>query len=152
MSTFIKNRRAHFDFELIDTLEGGLVLAGHEVKAIRHGKGKLDGAFVHVRGGEAYLVGASIAPYQVANTPNSYDPERARKLLLSRKEIDRLEQQTEKERLTAIPLRLYNHGRNIKVEIAIARGKKKHDKRETIKARDTTREIERTLKAQYPHR
>lgn len=148
MSTYIKNRKARFDFEIIDTFEGGLVLAGHEAKAVRHGKGKLDGAFVHVRGREAYLVGASIAPFQPANTPKHYDPERPRKVLLSRKEIDTIEQQTEKERLTAIPLRLYNAGRNIKIEIAIARGKKKRDKREVIKARNTKRDIERTLKAQ----
>jgi SsrA-binding protein len=148
MATYLKNRRAHYDFEIRETLEAGLMLSGHEAKAIRAGKGKLDGAFVQVRGGEAYLVGASISPYQVANTPTAYDPEQPRKLLLSRKEIDALEQQTERERLTAIPLRLYNSGRNIKLEVGIAKGKRKPDKRETIKARDTKRDIERTLKGQ----
>ena len=85
---------------------------------------------------------------QVANTPKAYDPERPRKLLLSKKELARLEQKTETERLTAIPLRLYNAGRNIKLEVAIARGKKKHDKRESLKERATKRDIERTLKNQ----
>ena len=149
MTTYVKNRKAHFDFELIDKLEAGLALLGHEVKSIRNGKAKLEGAYVVVRGREAFLVGASIAPYQPSNTPKDYDPERPRKLLLKRKELLKLEQQTEKARLTAIPIRLYNSGRNIKLEVAIARGKKKHDKRETIKERDTKRDIARTLKSQY---
>lgn len=149
MSTYIKNRKAHFDFEILDTLEAGLVLHGYEVKAIRHSRGKLEGAHIIVRGGEAFLVGASVTPYQPKNTPKAYDPERARKLLLSKKELSILEQKTETERLTAIPIRLYNAGRNIKLEVAIARGKKKFDKRESLKERDTKRDIDRTLKTQY---
>lgn len=148
MSTYIQNRKAHFDFEILDTFEAGLVLHGYEVKAIRAGKGRLEGAYVIVRGGEAFLVGATIAPFQPTNTPKSYDPERPRKLLLSKKELFHLEQQTETERLTAVPLKLYNNGRNIKLEVALARGKKKHDKRESIKSRDSKRDIERTLKSQ----
>lgn len=148
MSTYIQNRKAHFDFEILETFEAGLVLYGFETKSIRLGRGKLDGAFVKVRGGEAFLLGASISPYQVANTPKSFDPERVRKLLLSKKELAHLERQTETAGLTAIPLNLYNVGRNIKLEVAVARGKKKFDKRETLKARDTKRDIERTLKNQ----
>ncbi len=148
MGTYIQNRKARFDFEILETLEAGLVLQGQEVKSIRSGKGKLEGAYVIVRGGEAFLVGASVSPYQVPNTPKSYEPERARKLLLSKKELAHLELQTETARLTAVPLRLYNTGRNIKLEFAIARGKKKYDKRETLKARDSKRDIERTLKSQ----
>lgn len=148
MTTYLKNRKAHFNFEIIDTLEAGLVLTGHEAKAIRTGRGKLEGAFVQIRGDEAYLVGASVSPYQVANTPKSYEPERPRKVLLSRKQIDALKRKTETERLTCVPLRLYNNNRKIKLEIGVARGKKKVDKRETIKARDTKRDIERTLKTQ----
>jgi SsrA-binding protein len=148
MSTYIQNRKARFDFEILETLEAGLVLYGFEVKSIRQGKGKLDGSFVKVRGGEAFLVGASISPFQVANTPKKYDPERVRKLLLSKKELAHLERQTETAGLTAVPLKLYNVGRKIKLELAIARGKKKFDKRETLKARDTKRDIERTLKTQ----
>ena len=148
MTTYIKNRKVRFNFDILETLEAGLVLFGHEVKSIRHGKGKLDGAYVIVRGGEAFLVGSSIAPYQPINTPRKYDPERARKLLLSKKELAHLERETETNRLTAVPIRWYNHGRNIKLEVAIARGKKKHDKRESIKDRDSKRDIERTLKNQ----
>ncbi|MAQ59112.1 SsrA-binding protein [bacterium] len=146
---YIKNPKAHFDFEIIETFEAGLVLSGHEVKAIRNGMGKLIGAHVVVRGGEAFLVGANINPFQVANTPKSYDSERSRKLLLSKKELAEIEQAVEKNRLTAIPLSLYKKGSKIKLEIAIARGKKKADKRQTIKERDTKRDIERTLKNQY---
>lgn len=148
MSTFITNRKARFDFDILDTIEAGLVLHGFEVKSIRNGRGKIEGAFVQIRGNEGYLVGASIPAYQPANTPKDYEPERIRKLLLTRKELEKIQQQTEKERLTAIPLSLYSAGRNIKLEIAIARGKRKHDKRESIKERDTKRDIERTLKTQ----
>ena len=148
MSTYIQNRKARFNFEILETFEAGLVLQGHEVKAVRDGKGKLEGAHVIIRGGEAYLVGSNITAYQPANAPKHYDGERARKLLLSKKELAHIEQQTEKAGLTAIPLRLYNANRKIKLEVALARGKKKHDKRESIKARDTKRDIERTLKNQ----
>lgn len=148
MSAYIQNRKARFNFEILETFEAGLVLHGYEVKAVRSGKGRLEGSFVIIRGGEAFLVGATIAPFQPANTPKSYDPERPRKLLLSKKELAHLENQTETARLTAVPLKLYNAGRNIKLELALARGKKKYDKRETLKARDSKRDIERTLKNQ----
>jgi SsrA-binding protein len=149
MTTFIRNRKARFDFEILEEFEAGIVLSGAEVKSIRSGKGKLDGAYVIVRGGEAFLVGASVSPYQVANTPKDYDPERPRKLLFSKKELARLENQTETAGLTAVALSFYNKGGKIKLSVAIARGKKKHDKRESIKERDTKRDIERTLKTQY---
>lgn len=148
MTTYIQNRKARFDFEILETFEAGLVLTGYEVKSVRAGKGKLEGAYVLIRGGEAFLVGASITPYQVANTPKSYDPEQPRKLLLSKKQLTIIERQTEKARLTAIPIKLYNNGQKIKLEVALARGKKKQDKRESIKERDTKRDIERTLKNQ----
>lgn len=148
MTTYVTNRKASFNFELLDTVEAGLVLAGHEVKSVRTGKAKLEGGHAVIRGGEAFLVGISIAPYQPSNTPKNYDPERPRKLLLSRKELVALEVTSEQKGLTLVPIRLYNNGRNLKVEIAVARGKKKFDKRETIKKRDTKRDIERTLKSQ----
>ena len=148
MTTFIQNRKARFNFEILENFEAGLVLLGTEVKSIRSGKGKLDGSFVIVRGGEAFLVGASITEFQPANTKKSYDKERPRKLLLSKKELAHIENQTEKAGLTAIALRLYNNGQKIKLEFALARGKKKHDKRETLKDRDSKREIQRTLKNQ----
>jgi SsrA-binding protein len=148
MKAYIQNRKATFDYELLESFEAGLVLFGHEVKSIRSGKGKLEGAHVLIRGGEAFLVGASISPFQVPNTPKQYDPERPRKLLLNKKELLHLERQTETVGLTAIPIKLYNAGRNIKLAFAVARGKKKFDKRETLKARDSKRDIERTLKNQ----
>ncbi len=148
VSTYINNRKARFDFEILETIEAGLELLGTEVKSIRAGRGRLEGAHVLVRGGEAYLVGVTIAAFQPVNTAKSYDPERPRKLLLSKKELIHLERQTETARLTAVPLALYNSGRNIKLKVAIARGKKKHDKRESLKNRDNKRDIERTLKSQ----
>lgn len=149
MTDYINNKKALFDFEVMEKIEAGLVLLGNEVKSIRNSKGNLKGAHVIVRGGEALLVGASINEYQPKNTPKTYERERPRKLLLSKKQLIHVEQQTEKAGLTAIPIRLYNNGRNIKLEIAIARGKKKHDKREALKERDSKREIDRTLKSQY---
>lgn len=149
MTTYLSNTKVHFDYEILETYEAGLVLLGHEVKSVRTGKGSLAGGHVIIRGGEAFLVGVNINPYQVANTPKKYDPVRARKLLLSKKELLEIEQATEKQGLTCVPLKLYSSNRRIKLEIAIARGKKKHDKRESIKARDTKRDIERTLKSQY---
>ncbi len=146
--SYATNKRAHFDHELLETFEAGLVLLGTEVKSIRNGRAKLDGGYIIIRGGEAYLVGASIPAFQPINTGKSYDPERPRKLLLKEKELQKLDLQTERQGLTAIPLSLYNKGRHIKLSFAIARGKKKADKRESIKARDVKRDIERTLKSQ----
>ena len=148
MTTDITNRKVKFDFELLYTFEAGLVLFGHEVKAIRAGKAKLDGGYVLIRGGEAYLVNMSVAPDQVANTPKDYDPERPRKLLLSRKQLAELERASEQQGLTIVPIRLYNNRQKLKLELALARGKKKFDKRETLKKRDTKRTIERILKTQ----
>jgi len=119
---------------------------GTEVKSVRNGQGKLEGAHVVIRGGEAFLVGASIPPFQKANAPKTYDPERTRTLLLSQKELARLGTEGEKAGLTIVPIKLYNKNNKLKLEIAIARGKKKYDKRESIKARDTKRDIDREIK------
>ncbi|MFM2424077.1 MAG: hypothetical protein RLZZ70_466 [Candidatus Parcubacteria bacterium] len=146
--SYVNHKRAHFDFDIQETFEAGLVLLGNEVKSIRNGRGKLEGAYVVVRGGEAYLVGATIPAWQVINAGKKYDADRARKLLLKPKEMAKLEQSTDKQGLTAIPLSLYNKGRHIKLSFAIAKGKKKADKRESIKERDVKRDIERTLKSQ----
>ena len=148
MADFIKNRKAKFDFEWIDTFEAGAVLLGSEVKSIRAGKGKLGGSYIMITHGEAWLLGASISPFQVANTPKTYNPERTRKLLLSKKQLARLEVETKANRLTIVPISWYGSGRTIKLKIALARGKKNTDKRETIKKRDVKREIDRTLKSQ----
>ncbi|MFZ2253248.1 MAG: SsrA-binding protein SmpB [Minisyncoccia bacterium] len=148
MANLISHKRASFDFELLETFEAGISLLGTEVKSIRGGQGKLEGAYVIIRGKEAFLVGASIPAFQKKNVSASYDAERPRKLLLTQKEIAELELKSEKQGLTIVPLKLYNKGRNLKLEIAIARGKKKQDKRESIKERDVKRDIAREFKYQ----
>jgi SsrA-binding protein len=142
----ITHRRARFDFEILDTYEAGISLMGTEVKSLRTGHGKLDGAYVVIRGGEALLVGASIPAFQQKNVSPEYDPERARTLLLTEKELKELELKSEKQGLTIVPLSLYNKGRFLKLEIAVARGKKKTDKRQSIMKRETDRNIRRELK------
>ena len=142
----VNNKKAHFDFEILDTMEAGISLLGTEVKSVRAGQGKLEGAHVIIRGGEAFLVGASIPAFQKKNVAADYDPERTRTLLLSKKQINELYTHSEQKGLTIVAISLYNSGRNIKLEIGLARGKKKVDKRETIKARDTERELRRSLK------
>lgn len=148
MSNYAGNKRARFDFDILQTFEAGLSLLGTEVKSIRAGRAKLEGSYVVVRGNEAFLVGASIAAFQPVNTAKNYDPERSRKLLLSPKELKVIHRETEQAHLTAVPLSLYSKGRTIKLEFAIAKGKKQADKRESLKARDVKREIDRTLKQQ----
>ena len=148
MTTYLTHKKAHFDYEVLATYEAGLVLSGAEVKSVRGSRGKLDGGFVIIRGKEAFVVGININPYQPLNTLKKYDAERPRKLLLSKKELAEIEHQTETAGLTAIPLRLYNSGRNIKLELAVVRGKRQHDKRESIKDRDNKRDIDRILKNQ----
>lgn len=147
MATYADNKKARFDYELLETFEAGLALAGFEVKAIRAGRADLTGAHVIVRGGEAFLVGASIPPYQKANAPKDYDPEHPRKLLLGKKELDQLASAESKRGLTLVAISLYNKRRLLKISFAIAKGKKKFDKRESIKERDTKRDMERTLKS-----
>lgn len=149
MAVLIKNKKAGFDFELLETYEAGIELYGHEVKSIREGKAKLEGAHVVVRGGEAYLVGASIAAFQPANTPASYDSERSRRLLLNKKELATLAGKENVKGLTIVPVSMYNKNRHVKLEIAVAKGKKKTDKREAIKECDTKRDIERIMKSQH---
>lgn len=151
MADLAHQNRAKFDYEILETYEAGIVLSGFEVKAVRAGKAKLDGGHVVIRGGEAFLLGVSIAPYQPGNTSKEYEPEQTRKLLLSKKEIARLLGESEKRGLTLVPLAMYNKGRNIKVKVAVARGKKNYDKRARTKERETDRTIERTLKNQKHH-
>ncbi len=146
MGVILSHKRVHFDFEILETFEAGISLLGTEVKSLRSGHGKLEGGYVIVRGAEAFLVGASIPAFQKKNVSPSYDPERARKLLLSKKEIAEIELKSEKQGLTVVPLKLYSKGPLVKLEIGIARGKKKQDKRESIKSRDVKRDIERDFK------
>ncbi|MBI5004152.1 SsrA-binding protein SmpB [Candidatus Kaiserbacteria bacterium] len=144
--SLIDNKRATFDYHILETIEAGLELHGYEVRSLRAGLGSLKGARVVARAGEAYLVGATIPAWQAANAPKSYDPERTRRLLLNQKEIARVAAAEGEQGLTVIPIAVYNRKRRLKLEIAIARGKQKQDKRETIKKRDTERELRRTLK------
>ena len=146
MAALIDHKRATFDYEILETYEAGISLLGTEVKSVRNHHGKLEGARVIIRGGEAFLIGASIPPYQSANAPKDYDAERPRKLLVSKRQIMELHQKSEKQGLTIVPIKLYNSGRKLKIEIAVVRGKKKRDKRESIKARDTQRDLERELR------
>ena len=142
----LENRKARFNYELLEKLDAGIELLGFEVKSLRQKQGSLEGAYAIVRGNEPFLVNVCIPAYQPKNTPKQYDERRIRKLLLTKREIKELAGAEAKKGLTIIPISVYNKGRKIKVELAIARGKKKFDKRETLKRRDAEREIERTLK------
>ncbi len=140
-------KKARLNYEVLEKLETGIKLFGFEVKSIRAKHGSLDGSYISFFGKEAFLLNAYIPPYQPANTPSNYDPYRARKLLLSKKELEFLITKEKESSLTVIPLSLYSKGRFIKVEIAVARGKKKKDKREDIKKRDIERDIRQEFKA-----
>lgn len=143
---YIENKKARFNYEILEEIEAGIELLGHEVKSIRNKLGSLDGARVIVRGGEAYLVGATIPPFQPKNVDKNYAPDRNRKLLLNKKEISQIGSAETKKGLTIVPISMYSKARKVKVSIAIVRGKKKFDKRETIKKRETDRDIRRSLK------
>lgn len=142
----VENKRARFDYEILKEFEAGIELLGNEVKALREKRASLAGARVLVRGNEAYLVGATIQPYQPGNTPDSYEPERVRRLLLTKRELNELAGADVAKGLTLIPLSLYNKKRRLKLSFALARGKKQKDKRQDIKERETNIAIERTLK------
>ena len=146
VTTYIDNRKAHFNYEIIETYEAGIELLGHEVKALKNAMGNIAGAFCIVRSGEVFIVGMNIPAYQPKNNKEDYDPDRTRKLLLSKKEIAVLADIDKGKNLTLVPLSLYSKGRRIKLSIAVAKGKKMHDKRESIKKRDTDREIRREYK------
>ena len=141
-----ENKKAHFNYEVLKKYEAGIELFGFEVKSIKAGHASLDGSYAIIRGGEIYILGSKIPPYQAGNTPKDYDPERLRKLLLTKAEIRKLNDKTENSGLTVVPISMYNKGGKIKVEVALCKGKKKFDKRETIKKRETDREMRRTLK------
>jgi SsrA-binding protein len=143
--TLIQNKKAYFNYEILEKIEAGIELLGFEVKSLKNGQGSLEGAHVTVRGAEAFVINMQIPPYQPANTPKEYDPLRNRRLLLTKKEITALAGAEGQKGLTIVPISVYNKGRELKVEIAIVRGKKKYDKREAIKKRDTEREIRRNL-------
>jgi SsrA-binding protein len=145
MTTYVENKKAHFNYEIVEKIEAGIELIGIEVKSIKKNQGSLEGAYVIVRGGEAYIVNSFIPPYQENNTPKGYEPRRNRKILMTKKEISKLAD-TESGNLTIVPISIYNKGNRIKVSIAIVRGKKKFDKRETIKKRENDRSVRREFR------
>jgi len=146
MERILYNRKVSFNYEILEKFNAGIELFGFEVKSLRQKHGSLDGSYVIIEDGEVFLVGAHIPAYQPKNTPKEYDLYRKRRLLLHKEEINKLIGISEQKGLTIVPISIYNSGRKLKVEIAVAKGKKKYDKRETIKKRDVERDIGRTLK------
>lgn len=146
MATFVENKKVRFNYEILETFDAGLELVGGEVKAVRKKQMSLEGSHVVIRGGEAYLVGSTIALYQPNNADSSYEADRNRRLLLSKKELKELIGKSEQRGLTLVPISVYNKGRYLKLSIGLVRGKKKFDKRETLKKREAEREIGRSLK------
>lgn len=143
----VVNRKARYDYEIRDKIEAGIVLTGGEVKSVKEGRIKLEGSFVKIIDSEVYLVNSEIYPYPFADN-REYDPKRTRKLLLHKKQIIALLTKTASEGLTLVPLACYTIGRKgiVKVEIGLAKGKRKWDKKEAIKKRDREREMERELR------
>jgi len=139
------NRRARFEYEILDTVEAGLVLVGPEVKSLRAGKANLSDAYAMIRNGEAWLISAHISPYAQASRENA-DPRRQRKLLMHRSEISRLQGKVAERGLTLVPLELYFKNGRAKVKLGLARGKRRHDKRETIRRREQEREMDRVTR------
>lgn len=146
MGNYSENRKARFDYEILDKYEAGIELLGVEVKSVRSGRMSLEGAFVIIRGGEAFLINSNIPPYQANNSPKEYDPLRNRKLLLTKKEIRELADSEKNKSLTIVPISVYNKNRKIKVGISLVKGKKTRDKRASIQKRETDREIRREFR------
>jgi SsrA-binding protein len=144
MADVATNRQARFRYHLLDTFEAGLVLEGTEVKALRDGKAQIKDGYVHVEGGEVWLRNVHIPPYN--HSRENHEPERPRKLLLHRREIERLMEKVREKGLTIVPTRIYFSGPHAKVEIALARGKDVGDKRQTIKEREMKREMDRATR------
>ena len=139
------NKKAFHDYFILQKFEAGLALTGTEVKSLREGRANLKDSYVKFESGEAFLFGTHISPYSHGNIQN-HDPERTRKLLLHRREIEKLRVETTEKGLTVIPLRLYFKGGRVKVEIAVVRGKKQYDKRETEKKKELDREAAAAMK------
>lgn len=139
--TLAVNKRARFDYEVLETIDAGIELLGHEVKSAKAKRCSLTGSFVHLRGGEAWLTNATIPPYEKAGKLEGYEPTRSRRLLLRKTELARLVGKHDAERLTIIPLRLFVHRGLVKAEIALVRGKRVFEKRATIKQREDERRM-----------
>jgi len=147
MKELAKNKKAFYDYEILEKFEAGMVLTGQEVKSIKSGRMSLKGSYVVLKDEEPYLIGASVPPYQPANTPKDYNPGKPRKLLLHKTVIKKLRGKSKEKGLTLIPLKVYTKHAKIKLEFATARGKKKADKREIIKKKEAKREMKRALKS-----
>ncbi|XOB41195.1 MAG: SsrA-binding protein SmpB [Candidatus Nealsonbacteria bacterium] len=145
MKIITENKKAYFNYQVLEKFEAGISLIGQEVKSIKLGKINLAGAYVVLRREEIYLIGANVPPYQPKNAPKDYDSKRPRKLLLRKKEIKYLIGKSRQKGLTMIPLIIYTRKGKIKLEFGLAKGKRKFDKREAIKKREVQREIKRTL-------
>jgi len=146
MKVLSENKKAYFNYEIIDRFQAGISLIGQEVKSIKSGRINLAGSYVVLRDEEVYLVGANVPPYQPKNASRDYDSERSRKLLLRKPEIKQLIGKTKEKGLTLVPLRVYTVKGRIKIEFGVAKGRKRIDKRQLIKKRETDKEIERELK------
>lgn len=146
MKIYSENKKATFDYEILEKYEAGLVLQGQEVKSIKNGHMHLLGSYVVIRADEPQLIGAKVPPYQPKNAPADYNPEQSRKLLLNKKEINYLMGKVNERGFSLIPLKVYEQNGRIKLEFALARGKKKFDKKEKIKKRDIERDIQREFK------
>lgn len=144
--THAENRRAFHDYEILEKYEAGIVLKGHEVKAVKTGKISIAGSYVKISDSEAFLIGATISPYQPKNTPKDYDSQKTRKLLLNKKEIAELIGKSKEKGLTIVPLKVYDRRGKIKLEVGLAKARKKRDKREVIRKKEEKRKIERVLK------
>jgi SsrA-binding protein len=144
--SFAENRKARHDYSILESFEGGLVLLGQEVKSVREGGAKLEGAYLQVMGGELWLVGARISPYSKAGRIDGYDPQRTRKVLVTKKELRYLAGKLQQKGLTIVPFSLYPSARRIKLSFSLCQGKKSYDKRETLKQRDINRQVGRFLR------
>jgi len=149
MGILAKNRRAAFDYKLLDKYNAGIVLTGQEVKSVKTGHISLKGSFVTLKNNELYLTNAAIPPYKHAGELKNYDSSRSRKLLLKKSEIKSLIGKIRARGLTLVPIQVYTKKSLIKLQFAVARGKKQYDKRENIKKKETQRKIKRTLKQNF---
>lgn len=147
MEILSDNKRATYDYDILEKFEAGLVLQGQEVKSIRGGHIALAGSYIVINQEEPYLIGSKIAPYQPNNTPKEYNPERQRKLLLNKKEIDYLQGRVKERGFSLVPLKIYSKDGRIKLEFGLAKGKKEYSKKEKIKKKDLDREVNRELRS-----
>lgn len=145
MTTLAENKKAYYNYQILEKFEAGMILIGQEVKSIKLGRMNLAGSYVVIKDNEAYLIGCHVPPYQPKNAPPDYNPGRSRKLLLKKSEIKYLIGKSQQKGLTLVPLRVYTKRGKIKLEFGIAKGKKRADKRELIKKREAERKMKRAM-------